>query len=537
MLKKINVALSCTMMGLVAITMMDTKKAVAVQELWQTTEKQRVSVHDPSIMSVIDEAGKENFYIFGSHLAEAKSTNLKTWQVPFTKEYGNMTNDPVLGNVDENLKESFKWAGKDDANSAGGYAIWAPDVIWNPNYVWENGDRGAYMYYYSTSSTWRRSCIGYAVSREVEGTYHYVDTIVYSGFTEKDATDGSTRNVNYRNTHLPRLIQEGRVAGFNPDWSKDNGTTYNTDIAPNAIDPALFFDANGKMWMTYGSWSGGIYLLEINQQTGQPIYPKVDKDLGNGVKADRYFGIKLSGGYHRSGEGPFIEYDPTTKYYYLFETYGGLLAEGGYNMRVFRSRTPEGPYVDAKGWQPLFGPTTNNDHYGVKVMGGYRFNDMVNASKAQGHNSVIRTKSGQWHLVYHTRFDNSGEYHEVRVHSMYMNEEQWPVATPYEYEGGERKIIDRNQMIGTYQFINHGTATTPKVSNPQAITFEADGRVSGYVSGNWQLKSDGYLTITIDGVVYKGRAIYQKNEAASKQDVVTFSAIGDNNKTIWGVKN
>ena len=37
------------------------------------------------------------------------------------------------------------------------------------------------MLYYSASSTWKRSCIGYAVSQKVEGPYQHVDTIIYSG--------------------------------------------------------------------------------------------------------------------------------------------------------------------------------------------------------------------------------------------------------------------------------------------------------------------------------------------------------------------
>ena len=91
------------------------KAAVLSPKAWVTQEAARTSVHDPSVTSVIKD-GKETFYIFGSHLAEAKSTNLKTWQVPFTTEYENPTNNLILGNLQENLKESFHWAGYDDAD-------------------------------------------------------------------------------------------------------------------------------------------------------------------------------------------------------------------------------------------------------------------------------------------------------------------------------------------------------------------------------------------------------------------------------------
>ncbi|MCV2499127.1 glycoside hydrolase family 43 protein [Melissococcus plutonius] len=514
----------------------DKKKQHTDTNRWVTTTKQRVSIHDPSTISVM-ENGKETFYIFGSHITEAKSTDLKNWQVPFNSEYENPENNLVLGNLKENLKESFAWAGYNDADSRGGYAIWAPDVIWNANYQWKNGDKGAYMYFYSASSTWRRSCIGFAVSKNVEGPYTYANTIVYSGFTEKDSTDGSDRNTNYQNTNLKKLISNGQVAGFNPKWSINNGHTYNTDYAPNAIDPGVFFDKDGKFWMTYGSWSGGIFILELNPTTGNPIYPKVDGDKGNGQIVDRYFGTKLTGGYHKSGEAPYIVYDPSTNYYYLFETYGGLLADGGYNMRLFRSTSPQCPYRDAKGNIPIFNSSSNNDNWGIKLMGNYQFNQMTKASKAQGHNSAIITKDKQWYAVYHTRLSNSGEYHELRVHSMYMNEDLWPVVTPYEFADKENKVGKTREIVGHYQFINHGTNTTNAITPTQNIYLSQDGKIMGSVSGSWQLKKNGNITLYINGVTYKGNAILQQdNQEHAPKKVVTFSAIGNNNETIWGSK-
>ena len=83
---------------------------------------------------------------------------------------------------------------------------------------------------------------------------------------------------------------------------------------------------------------------------------------------DSYFGTKISGGYFKSGEGPFMEYNPDTGYYYLWVTYGGLTATGGYNMRVFRSKNPDGPFYDAAGNPAVLGTNTNLDSVGLKVM-------------------------------------------------------------------------------------------------------------------------------------------------------------------------
>ena len=62
------------------------------------------------------------------------------------------------------------------------------------------------------------------------------------------------------------------------------------------------------------------------------------------MTCDPYFGKKIAGGYYVSGEASYIEH--IGNYYYLFMSYGGLVANGGYQIRVFRSDKPDGPYKD-----------------------------------------------------------------------------------------------------------------------------------------------------------------------------------------------
>lgn len=502
---------------------------------WDTMTMDRVSVHDPSIESVVID-GKETFYIFGSHLTGAKSIDLIHWEVPFQLEYENPENNLLLGNLNETLKESFKWAGKDDADSSGGYSIWAPDVIWNDDYLWKNGDKGAFMYYYSTTSTWRRSCIGFAVSKTIEGPYEYADTIIYSGFSLVDSTDGSDRNIHYKNTNLKKLVQKGAIKEFSSKWVRNDGQEYNSDYAPNAIDPALFYDENGKLWMTYGSWSGGVYLLQLDTETGMPKYPGKDDTSKNKI-VDRYFGTKLSGGFHQSGEGPYIVYDKKTGYYYLYVTYGQLNSNGGYNMRLFRSKSADGPYVDIKGNSPILEKGQNNSAFGIKVMGNYKFSDMPKAYKSAGHNSAFIRQNGTWLLVYHTRF-SGGESHEVRIHPMVQNEDNWPVTLPFEYLSDDyTKIkIEENQVVGTYEFINHGTDNAKEVIPTQSIQLNSDHSIHGDVTGTWEKNDAPYLTIKINEHTYKGVITKQLNEENNPQEKIVFSAIGDNNESIWGVK-
>ena len=91
---------------------------------------------------------------------------------------------------------------------------------------------------------------------------------------------------------------------------------FNNYLFPNAIDPTIYYDTDGTMYMCYGSWSGGIFTLEIDPATGRCIHPK-SGTTADGRMIDSYFGTKISGGYYMSGEGSFIEYNPDNGYYYL----------------------------------------------------------------------------------------------------------------------------------------------------------------------------------------------------------------------------
>ena len=51
-----------------------------------------------------------------------------------------------------------------------------------------------------------------------------------------------------------------------------DGSNYNANLHPNVVDPNVFFDKEGKLWMVYGSYSGGIYIMKMDPDTGFP-YP------------------------------------------------------------------------------------------------------------------------------------------------------------------------------------------------------------------------------------------------------------------------
>lgn len=441
------------------------------------------------------------------------------------------------------LASSFQWAGYNDADCSGGYAVWAPDIIYNPSYVWNDGSKGAYMMYYCTSSTYIRSCIGYAVSKSAQGPFSYVDTVIYSGFTKGDnnvttssALGTKVVNTNYANTNIPKLINQGRLSSVRTGWFNSKGN-YNNSLFPNAIDPTLLYDANGKLWMTYGSWSGGIYVLQLDPATGQPIYPKT-----NSGQTDGYFGTRIAGGYGKSGEAPYILYDEKSGYYYLYVTYGWLGADGGYHIRMYRSKTIDGNYTDAAGNSAIFSSSTNQADRGIKVMGNYNFSSLSTGYKSGGHNSAFIDSDGQRYLVYHTRFDNGTEYHEARVHQQFLNQDNWPVTAVYEYLGSSisNTGYSMSDMAGSYEFVNHGKdASTTNVGMlaTKKVVLSNNGKITGDYTGTWSYTAGTYYCqMVIDGVTYKGVFFKQKDESANHNNVMTFTLIGSNNQTIWGSK-
>ena len=120
------------------------------------------------------------------------------------------------------------------------------------------------------------------------------------------------------------------------DYAKENyidiGGEYNFNEYPNALDPTVFYDKDGKLWMVYGSWSGGIFLLQLDEQTGKVIHPEADPEN----QVDAYFGKRLLGGGHKSIEGPYIMYDKDSDYYYLFVSYERRLPDQGISFKECR---------------------------------------------------------------------------------------------------------------------------------------------------------------------------------------------------------
>lgn len=464
----------------------------------------RASVHDPSII-----VNGDRYYIFGSHMTAAVSDNMRNWD-RIANSYSPL--NPVWGNLFEKDSHVFDWAGAKDSlipTDDGTYHVWAPDVIYNEV-------MGKYVMYYCTTSTWCISNLCYAVSDSVEGPYIWQGPLIYSGFDKQ----------NISATNVLDIVDEG--------YAKKHYLTlaggYDAKKWPNAIDPTAFCDADGRMWLVYGSWSGGIFLLELDPATGLVIHPEADPE--NSV--DPYFGRRLLGGGHHSIEGPYIHYDQNSGYYYLFVSYGELTAHGGYQIRVYRSRNVEGPYSDMNG--QCYGDKGSQAPYGLKLSGNYMLPSLKRAYMATGHNSAFTDTDGKTYLCYHARFNDGTEGHQPMVKQYLVNRDGWPCLLPYStrQETVSPDGYDLQAVSGRYFVIDQGTGINDKIAEPCILYLHEDGTVTGQdISGVWVPESGTYyMSVTVGGTSFSGVFCAMQDDAGT--DCMTFSAVGDN-RSLWGV--
>ena len=111
------------------------------------------------------------------------------------------------------------------------------------------------------------------------------------------------------------------------------GSAYNT------IDPSIFQDSDGSMWMTFGSFWNGIYATQLDPSTGKRIAANsptiaLAKNPQNPPDA-----IEASYLYKHDN------------YYYLFANWGNCCqgVNSTYNIRVGRSTSVTGPFLDQNG--------------------------------------------------------------------------------------------------------------------------------------------------------------------------------------------
>ena len=123
-------------------------------------------------------------------------------------------------------------------------------------------------------------------------------------------------------------------------WT-DQGLVVRTgkDTNYNAIDPCIFLDGTGKPWLSFGSYFSGIKLIAIDPATGKSaVGDATVYDIATRPHTPPN-AIEASCVYYHAG------------YYTLFVAWDGCCAgpKSTYNIRMGRSRSVTGPYLDKAG--------------------------------------------------------------------------------------------------------------------------------------------------------------------------------------------
>ncbi len=224
-------------------------------------------------------------------------------------------------------------------------------------YVYSTGDvtkgLGSPRIFRSTDagSTWEEVGTAWTASTRPEWVYDLVPGVENFWAPELYEHDGTwylyySASTFGSNRSAIGLMTSPTLDIDDPDygWS-DQGLVWSSDPSStnyNAIDAGIVEDEDGTPWMTFGSFWGGIQLLELEWPSGKPAddaEPVTIATRNNALNA-----IEAPYLVHRDG------------YYYLFVSRDSCCQglDSTYSIAVGRSESVTGPYVDSLGNNMLF---------------------------------------------------------------------------------------------------------------------------------------------------------------------------------------
>ncbi len=251
----------------------------------------------------------------------------------------------------------------------------------------------------------------------------------------------------------------------------------------NAIDPCIVTEEEtGDQYMTWGSYGAGIFIQKLTE----------DGFLDESSEA-----VNIA--YRPQGqglEGAYIRYNSDTGYYYLFVSYGDL--NSNYNVRVARSESITGPYLDDMGNDMATDSTgTLDNDIGYKLTSGFQYpggdNDYGAAWMGLGHCSVLE-QDGTWILYCHSRLNlGDGEYGGLwmQSHQLVWSEEGWPLMVAAFYDGEEEQQVDPGAVVGTFLRIDLSKDDSDLTRTSTEMTFNADGTFTSELGdGTWDFTGE-----------------------------------------------
>jgi arabinan endo-1,5-alpha-L-arabinosidase len=238
----------------------------------------------------------------------------------------------------------------------------------------------------------------------------------------------------------------------------------------DAIDPAFLLDpTDGRLWLSYGTYFGFIRIVELDPRTGKRIADNQPVDIAIDCEATAMM--------YRDG------------WYYLLGTHGTCCdgANSTYNIRVGRSRSVTGPYLDnmgrdmLKGGGKFFvgagGHVTGPGHFGLLDLGDgvEKFSCHYEADLEQGGRSVLGIRPLLWKDGWPVAGDDfkQGTYEIQSERSGYALE----------------LVVDFVRMPGGMRFFRRDNDEPVKPVPPQTLAEDS----KNWPTGNIDVRMGDYL--------------------------------------------
>ena len=201
----------------------------------------------------------------------------------------------------------------------------------------------------------------------------------------------------------------------------------------NDIDPCVFEDAAGGLWLSFGSFWSGIKLIKLDPNTGRQA-------AGSAI-------VSLSS----NGEASYVSF--RDGFYYLFVNWDSCCAgsQSKYNIRVGRSKSVTGPYLDKSGKDMMQGG-------GTLFLGSVTDNGTGRPPDDEvgpGHVGILHDKDGDWLSTHYEWARDRGGATTVNVQKLAWDADGWPRAV---LDPGPYKLVS---FLST-----HSVLTTVKGASP-----------------------------------------------------------------------
>ncbi len=428
--------------------------------------------HDPSLIEIKNWKGESVYYIFSTGWADTTVYNgVTTYGNAIHVSYDGMKTWEFLGRTFDNANRNDEvidsaigeWLYADELGDTEVTSLaswWAPDVVEKP-------DGSGYWLYTCVVDGGDGVSVGNVKYTRACILLYESETLEPGSFTPVTNADGT-----------PYVFVQS---------SLNNGPADRGSV--NAIDPQIIYDPDGGMYMAYGSFGSGVYILELDPETGLRKDGKTSwitheqlREYRTDIAAlntdntkigweHEYYGKNIGNGAMEAPviarhdnvvmtdeDGKTVEGSGKT-YYYSMQSYDGLA--DNYAMWGGRSESVMGSYSSTQNGIILNVNAGNSANQGNKYMGGFMWNNATGANAGSvwmlpGHNDLFTTSYGTNIAAYIVRQSGMDGNFVTQLHQYYLNSLGDICVNPNRYAGETSRAVSVEELFAYTEKAENG---------------------------------------------------------------------------------